>query len=128
MMRREFVAGLVGSAATWPIAARAQQPRRVGGLIPSYPHADPEGQASIAAFLEPLQRSGWIDCRNVTIESRWGAGDAERTKTAAADLGRSASEVIVVATSPAVAELRRLTKPIPIVFLQVGDPVDSGFV
>jgi len=123
MRRREFLT-LIGGTATWPLAARAQQARRVGMLIPFYSQSDREGAASIAAFLDTLHRLGWADGRNVRIEARWGAGDAERTKAAAA----SSPDVIVVASAPALAELQRLTSRIPIVFMQVGDPVEAGMV
>ena len=125
--RRKFLATL-GGAAAWPFAARAQQPRRVGVLIPHYAQTDREGQASVAAFTDTLQRLGWTDGRNVRVEYRWGAGETERAKTAAAELVRSAPDVIVVTTSPALGQLRQLTSTIPIVFVLVGDPVDSGFV
>jgi putative ABC transport system substrate-binding protein len=127
--RRKFLATLGGAAAAWPLAARAQQPRRIGVLIPQYSQTDREGQASIVAFLDTFQKLGWSDGRNVRVEYRWGgAGDAERAKAAAAELAHSAPDAIVVATTPALAELRRLTSTIPIVFIQIGDPVDSGFV
>ena len=128
MRRREFMTLLGSAAAAWPLAVRAQQPRRLGVLIPNYSQTDREGQASIAAFLDTFQKLGWADGRNVRVEYRWGAGDAERTRAAAAELVRSAPEVIVVATSPALAELQRLTSTIPIVFVQVGDPVEAGLV
>ena len=127
MKRRAFIS-LLGGAAAWPLAAGAQQPRRVGALIASHSQTDREGQAIIAAFLDTFQRLGWTDGRNVRIEYRWGAGDAERTKAAAAELVRSAPDAIVVNSTPALAELHRLTTTIPLVFVQVGDPVDSGFV
>ncbi len=127
MRRREFIT-LLGGAAAWPLAARAQQPRRIGVLIANYSQTDREGQASIAAFLDTFQRLGWTDGRNVRIEYRWDAGDAERIKASAAELVHSAPDVIVVAGNPALAELHRLTSTIPIVFIQVGDPVGSGFV
>jgi ABC-type uncharacterized transport system substrate-binding protein len=129
--RREFIALLGSVAAAWPLAARAQQHermRRVGVLIATYAQTDREGQASVAAFTDTLQRLGWTDGCNVRIEYRWAAGETERAKTAAAELVRSAPDVIVVATSPALGQLRRLTSTIPIVFTQVGDPVDSGLV
>jgi putative ABC transport system substrate-binding protein len=125
--RREAIAAL-GAVAGWPFGARAQQPRRVGVLIATYSQTDREGQASIAAFLESFQRFGWIDGHNVRIDNRWGDGDAERTKTSATELVYSAPDVIAVSGSPALAELHRLTSTIPLVFIQVGDPVDSGFV
>ena len=125
--RREFFK-VLGSAAAWPLAARAQQPRRVGVLIANYSQTDRKGQANVTAFLDTFRRLGWTDGGNVRIEYRWAAGDAERAKAAAAELVRSAPDAIVVSTSPALAELHRLTSTIPIVFVQVGDPVASGFV
>src|SRR5262249_51223993 len=123
--RREFITLLGGAAAAWPLAARAQQPermRRIGMLI-HYSQTDREGQARIAAFLDTLQRLGWTDGRNVRIEYRWSAGDADREKASAAELVRSKLDVIVVAGWTALAELQRLTRTIPIVFTQVSDPV-----
>ena len=128
MKRRDFIALIGGAAAAWPLAAGAQQLRRVGVLIPSHSQTDREGQTSITAFLDTFQKLGWTDGRNVRIEYRWGAGDAERTKAAANELVHSAADVIVVASTPALAELHRLTSTIPLVFVQVGDPVDTGFV
>jgi putative ABC transport system substrate-binding protein len=127
VIRRQFIT-LLGGAAAWPVTLRAQQLRRIGVLMSNYSQTDREGQASTAAFLDTFQRLGWTDGRNIRIEYRWDAGDAERAKASAAVLVRSAPDVIVVATSPALAELHRLTSTIPIVFTQVGDPVDSGFV
>ena len=97
-------------------------------LISLYSQTDREGQASIAAFLDTFQRPGWADGRNVRIEYRWGDGDPERAKTAAAELVRSAPDAIVVAGGPFLDELQRLTSTTPIVFTQVGDPVAAGFV
>jgi putative ABC transport system substrate-binding protein len=127
MRRRDFIQG-IGASAAWPFAARAQQPRQVGVLMSLYSQSDREGQASIAAFLDAFQKLGWTDGRNARIEYRWGAGDAERQKTAALELVHLAPDAIVVAGSPAVADLQRLTSTIPIVFTQVGDPVIAGFV
>jgi putative ABC transport system substrate-binding protein len=127
--RREFIT-LLGGAAAWPLATRAQQPgmRRIGVLISDYTQTDREGQARIAAFLDTFQRLGWTDGRNVRIDYRWDAGDAEHIKASAAELIHSAPDVIVVMATPALVELRRLTSTIPIVFTQVGDPVGNGFV
>jgi ABC-type uncharacterized transport system substrate-binding protein len=130
MRRREFITLLGGAALGWPLAARAQQAdrvRRIGMLI-HYSQTDRESQTRIAAFLDTLQRLGWTDGRNVRIEYRWSAGDAGREKASAAELVRSKPDVIVVAGWTALAELQRLTSMIPIVFTQVSDPVDSGFV
>jgi putative tryptophan/tyrosine transport system substrate-binding protein len=77
-------------------------------LVANYAQTDREGQASVAAFLDTFQRLGWTDGRNVRIEYRWGAGDPERAKAAAAELVRSAPDAIVVAAAPALA--RRLAQ------------------
>ena len=130
MRRRDFITLLGGATVPWPLAARAQQnerARRIGVLI-NYAQTDREGQASVAAFVATLQQLGWIDGRNLRIDYRWSAGETERIKAAAAELVRSAPDAIAVANTPALGELRRLTSTIPLVFTQVGDPVDSGFV
>src|SRR5215475_8654882 len=93
--RREFIT-LLGGAAAWPLAARAQREpmRRIGVLI-VYPQADREGQVRIAAFLDTLQRLGWTDGRNVRVDYRWSVSDPAREKVAAAELVRSTPDVIV---------------------------------
>jgi putative ABC transport system substrate-binding protein len=131
MKRREFIRLLGSAAAAWPLAARAQQSggmRRIGVLIASYAETDREGQARVAVFLDTFRRLGWSDGRNVRIDYRWGAGDADRSTAFAAELVRSAPDVIVAVSNPTLAELQRLTRTIPIVFAQVSDPVGSGFV
>jgi putative ABC transport system substrate-binding protein len=130
MRRREFLSVLGSAAAAWPLAARAQQGERVRriGVLINYAQTDREGQASVAAFVATLQRLGWIDGRNLRIDYRWSAGEAERIKAAAAELVRLAPDAIAVANTPSLGELRRLTSTIPLVFTQVGDPIDSGFV
>ena len=83
MRRREFITLLGGAAATWPLAARAQQPermRRIGVLLAAYSQADPAGQARIDAFRKGLQGLGWIDDRNIRYDYRWGDGNANREK------------------------------------------------
>jgi putative tryptophan/tyrosine transport system substrate-binding protein len=129
MRRRKFIA-LLGGAAAWPLAARAQQPdriRRIGVLL-VYAETDRENQARIAAFREALQRLGWTEGRNVRIEYRSSAGDPAREKAASAELVRSEPDVIVATGTRALAEVQRLTSTIPIVFTQVSDPVGAGFV
>ena len=129
--RREFITLLGGAAAAWPLAARAQQTDRmwrIGVLINTYAQTDREGQARVAAFLDTFRRLGWSDGRNVRIEYRWGAGDTDREKAVAAELVHTAPDVIVAVSNPTLAELRRLTNAIPIVFAQVSDPVGSGIV
>ena len=130
MRRREFITLIGGVAAAWPLAVRAQQDERVRriGMLINFAQTDREGQASVAAFVATLQRLGWVDGRNLRIDYRWSAGESERIKVAAAELVRSAPDAIAVANSPALGELRRLTSTIPLIFTQVGDPVDAGFV
>jgi len=130
MRRREFI-GLVGSvAATWPLAARAQQStnvRRVGVLFAAYSEADRAGQARITAFTKSLDGLGWGEGR-IRIDYRWGAGNGERLRALATELMQSAPDVIIAVGDPALSLLHRLKSNIPIVFTQVSEPVDSGFV
>jgi putative ABC transport system substrate-binding protein len=129
MRRREFITLLTGAAA-WPLAARAQPPermRRVGVLIPQAAE-DPESQARITAFAQGMQESGWIVGRNVQIEYRWGAGDADRVRQYAAELAALAPDVILTSGASSVPPLLQATRTIPIVFCNVADPVGSGFV
>jgi putative ABC transport system substrate-binding protein len=120
---------LLGAAAGWPLAARAQQPamRRIGVLM-NLASDDAEGQARLAAFHHGLQQLGWTVGRNVQIDYRWGAGDADRIRTFAAELIVLAPDVILSAGSPSAAALQQSTRTVPIVFVTVVDPVSSGFV
>jgi len=131
MRRREFIALVGGAAVTWPLVAHAQQIERVrklGVLIASL-EIDPEGQARIAALRQGLQELGWIEGRNIKIEYRWIAADSDRIKSAdAAALVALKPEVILAGPTSALAVLRPETQTIPIVFVQVTDPVGSGFV
>jgi putative tryptophan/tyrosine transport system substrate-binding protein len=129
MRRREFIVGLVGAAA-WPLAARAQQPermRRVGALM-NYSESDPEGQARAAVLRETLEKLGWTVGRNLAIDYRWAWATLSRYQAGAADLARSAPDVILVTGGPALAQLQQATRTIPIVFLVVSEPVALGFV
>ena len=94
MRRREFIA-LGGAAAAWPVAARAQERTRRIGLLSALAADDPESMARIAAFLQGLQELGWSVGRNVRIDYRWGAGDAERYRKFAAELVALAPDVIL---------------------------------
>jgi putative tryptophan/tyrosine transport system substrate-binding protein len=129
MRRREFIT-LLGGAAAWPLAARAQQGarmRRIGILI-NLASDDAEGQARLAAFHQGLQQLGWTVGRNVQIDYRWGAGDADRIRKFAAELVALAPDVILSTGSPSAAALQQATRTVPIVFVTVVDPVGSGFV
>jgi putative ABC transport system substrate-binding protein len=131
MNRRDFITllgGVAASCVSWPVAVHAQQAKRVAVLMANYAPSDREGKASMAAFLETLQKHGWSEGRNLRIDARWDAGDAARMKASAADVVRAAPDVIVAAANPMVAELARLSSTIPIVFTRVADPVGSGFV
>jgi putative tryptophan/tyrosine transport system substrate-binding protein len=130
--RREFIALLGGGAAVaWPLAARAQQPdrvRRIGVLMASAAD-DSESQARIAAFLQGLQQLGWTDGRNVRIDTRWATTDPDDLRRHAAELATLAPDVLVAATGTVtVAPLLQATRTVPIVFVQVIDPVGAGFV
>jgi putative tryptophan/tyrosine transport system substrate-binding protein len=127
--RREFIA-LLGGAAAWPLAARAQsreRVRRIGALI-NLTADDQEGQARLAAFAQGLQQSGWTIGHNVRVEYRFAGGNADDLRRYAADLVALAPEVILAQSSGAIAPLLQATRTIPIVFTLVADPVAAGFV
>ena len=130
MRRRQFIALMGGAAATWPFAARAQQPermRRIGVLIGIAPD-DPVAQTRYAAFVQGLQQLGWVDGRNLRIETRWAAGNAADTRKYAAELVALAPDVIVSIGSANVGSLLQATRTVPIVFAIVIDPVGAGIV
>jgi putative ABC transport system substrate-binding protein len=128
--RREFITLFGAGAAAWPLAARAQQPermRRIGVLL-STAADDPESSARTASFLKGLQQLGWIEGRNLRIDIRWAAGDAELYRKYAAELVALAPDVILASSSPTVAALQAATRTVPIVFAHAVDPVGAGFV
>jgi putative ABC transport system substrate-binding protein len=129
MRRREFIT-LLGGAAAWPLAARAQQAERMHriGVFMDLAEDDPEGQARVAALRRGLQDLGWIDGRNLRMEHRWAGGEASRMKPLAAELVTLAPEVIVSSGAPTLAALQQETHTIPLVFCQIVDPVAGGFV
>jgi putative tryptophan/tyrosine transport system substrate-binding protein len=130
LRRRQFITLLGGVAAAWPLAARAQQiekVRRIGVLQPVAVD-DPEALARVTAFAQGLQQFGWTDGRNVRIDTRWAAGDTDRYRTYAAELVALAPDVILASSSPAVMSLQHLTRTVPIVFVNIVDPVGAGFV
>jgi putative ABC transport system substrate-binding protein len=130
MQRREFITLLGGAALAWPRAARAQQADRMRrvGVLDSRAADDPEGQARRAVFLEGLQELGWTDGRNVRIDYRWAAADVDRNRKYAAELVALAPDVILASASASVAALRQTTRTVPIVFVNVIDPVGAGLV
>jgi putative tryptophan/tyrosine transport system substrate-binding protein len=128
MRRREFI-GLLGSAAAWPLAARAQQPERmprIGVLVSAAD--DPESRARITAFVEGLKELGWTDGRNIRIDTLWGAGDPDLFRRHAAELVALAPDVILVSGGSGMGPMLQATRTVPIVFVQVTDPVGAGFV
>ena len=129
MRRREFIT-LIGGAATWPLAARAQQSGRMPriGLLSGGAAGDSEIVGGIAAFNDALGKLGWIDGGNIQIDYRFAAADVERMHAMAKELVALQPDVIVAHTTPSVAALQRETRTIPIVFVFVSDPVGSGFV
>jgi putative tryptophan/tyrosine transport system substrate-binding protein len=129
MKRREFIS-LFGGAAAWPLAARAQQPdrmRRIGVLM-AVPENDHEYQAFLAAFREALQKLGWVEGRNIRIDTRWAALDAEAMQRFAKELVALQPDLIVSQSTPTTASLLQQTRTIPIIFALVIDPIGSGFV
>jgi putative ABC transport system substrate-binding protein len=129
MKRRGFIT-LLGTAAAWPLAVRAQQgqrTRRIGVLLPAAAD-DAVYQTRMAAFLGGLQQLGWTDGRNVRIDTRWAAGDADLIRKYAGELVALGPDVVMAFTSGTVPPLQQVTRAIPIVFAIVADPVGAGYV
>src|SRR6516165_9065379 len=130
LQRREVIAALGGAAAAWPLAARAQQRtrlRRIGVFMPGAPD-NADYQVRNAAFLQGLGEFGWTVSRTVEIEYRWGQGDGQRYAVLAAELVALEPEVILGTGTAVVTALLRATQNIPIVFVEVVDPVGGGLV
>jgi putative ABC transport system substrate-binding protein len=129
MRRRGFIT-LLGGAAAWPLAARAQQTTgmpRIGVLM-GYAESDREGQANIAAFLGGLQKLGWTEGRNIRLDTRWSAADADLIQRFAKELVALQPDLILTQNTPTTAAVLQQTRTIPIIFANVSDPVGSGFV
>ena len=130
MRRREFILVLGGAAASWPLAARAQQRermRRIGVFMPGVAD-DPESEVRNGAFLQGLGELGWIVGRNVRIDYRWGAGNLDRFHVIAAELIALSPEVVLALGYSIVSALQKETRSVPIVFAGVTDPVGGGLV
>ena len=128
MRRRDFIVGLGGAAAVWPAGARAQQPMRRIGVLMDQAQDDTESSPRTAAFLRGLQQLGWTEGRNVRIDTRWAAGDANLHRRYAAELVALAPDVLLATASPTVVALQTATRTIPIVFAHAADPVGAGLV
>ena len=129
MRRRNFIS-LLGGAAAWPLAARAQKNDRVRriGVLMGYAEDDLEAQSWIKAFVQGLKELELADGSNLRIVYRWGAGDVERMRSHAAELVALRSEAILVGSTPALAAATRETASVPIIFANVADPISQGFV
>ena len=130
MRRREFLKLVGGSAVAWPLVARAQQPERMRriGVLMGYAESDRQGQANVAAFRMGLQKLGWTEGRNVTIEYRWAAAEADLVQRFAKELVALQPDLILTQNTPITAAVLQQTRTIPIIFANVSDPVGSGFV
>ena len=129
MKRREVIAAL-GWAAMCPLPGRAEEPqpmRRVGVLL-LWPENDPMARASLTAFAQALARLGWTEGKNIRIDYRFAAGNPTLFKSNAAELVRLMPDVLLAGASLAIAALRQQTRSIPIVFVNVSDPIGQGFV
>jgi ABC-type uncharacterized transport system substrate-binding protein len=130
MRRRNFIALLGGAAAAWPLAARAQQAERVRriGVLMSVAADDPEAPARVGAFSQGLAELGWTIGRNVRIDYRWYAGDADTARKYAVELVALAPDVVLASGTQGVMAIQQVNRPVPVVFALVADPVGAGFV
>jgi putative ABC transport system substrate-binding protein len=130
MNRREFITILGVAATTYPLAARAQQPERMRriGVLMNLVADDPEAQTRIGVFQQALQQLGWTIGNNVRIDYRWGAGDAARYRTYAAELVALVPDVLLSTATASVEPLQQATRTVPIVFVNTIDPVGAGVV
>jgi putative ABC transport system substrate-binding protein len=127
--RRQFIT-LFGSAAAWPLTARAQQPERMRrvGILLVYAESDPEGRARVAVFQHELEKLGWLDGRNVHFEVRWASADPEHMRTYAAELVGLGVDIIFTSSNQVTTILSQQTRTIPIVFAAASDPLETGLI
>jgi putative ABC transport system substrate-binding protein len=130
MKRREFIALIGAAACAWSLVARAQQGDRRHriGVMSGFEANDPEARRLIVAFKKALQDLGWIDGRDIEFDYRWFAADPERIRSHAIELARARPSVILVNSTPATRILHREIDTVPVVFVNIADPVRSGFV
>lgn len=131
LRRREFIKAIAGSAGTWPLTARSQQSeklRRIGVLM-AHRESDPEFQDYLEAFRQGLEKFGWVEGRNIRIDTRWGAlDDAELRQQSAKEILALNPDIILTQNTPPTASMLQQTRTVPVVFVIVTDPVGSGFV
>src|SRR5215470_5802854 len=125
MRRREFITLLGGAAATWPLAARAQQPKvwRIGVLAPV-----PPTPVTLSAFRDGMRGRGYVEGQNLSIDVRWPQGSFDQDPSVVTELVNNNVDVIVAWATPTIIALRRATSTIPIVMVSVNDPIRSGFI
>ena len=130
MNRRDFITFFGSAAVAWPLAVRAQQSERMRriGVLMVFAESDPEAQANVRAFRQALEMRGWTDGGNIRIDYRWGDANPERIRAQAIELVGLKPDVILISSSLVLQPLREATRSIPIVFTQIGEPVDSGFI
>jgi putative tryptophan/tyrosine transport system substrate-binding protein len=130
MKRRDFITLLGGGAVGWPLMARAQRSERVRRIafLHDYNELDPDGRVQVVAFGEALQKLGWTDGRNILIEYRSGAADNELLRKYAAEIVAHEPDVILTSGATITAALQRASRSLPIVFVNVTDPVGAGLV
>src|SRR5262249_40270891 len=129
MRRREFIKAIGGVAAvSWPFAVHAQQPQGVRHIGVLMAGSEPRAQSYVTTFLDALTKLGWAEGPNLRIEVRWGVGDADKIRSFAKEIVDLRPDVIVGQSTSVVSALFRETQTIPIVFVNVADPIDSGFV
>jgi putative ABC transport system substrate-binding protein len=128
MKRRAFITLIGGAVAAWPQRALGQSDRRRVAVLTGLPAGDSLGQAEVAAFERGLKDLGWTATRNIQLEYRWPGSDFDRLRAAAKELLAWNPDVIIARATPSVAAIRRETIVIPIVFIQVADPLGAGFV
>ena len=128
MKRREFIAMVGAAVATWPVTAHAEQGRRRVVLISALPEKDAREQDQLNAFRDDLRKLGWIDGQNVVFETYWSAAGAERAKAVVAEIARTPPDVVVAGTLQAFFAMRSDASNVPMVFINLPDPVRMGFV
>ena len=130
MRRREFITLLGGTAAAWPLVARAQQSERMRrvGVLMGYAENDPEAKALLLEFTQGLAELGWNVGRNLLMDVRWSPGNVNLMRTFAKELVDLQPDVILANSTPVTAALKQATQTIPTVFAVVSDPVGQGFV